>query len=131
MQESPTKKAKVDALAEDTKPRAIIGPAAATETDIANVQEPKADIFREIAYLEHSLGFWSNEMEQMLEIKRANPITDDDVLMEDDNYPQSEGIAGELDPLARELDENVAGQSILWSSRVTEDENGFKIHLDP
>ncbi|KAL9184290.1 hypothetical protein ACHAXT_002376 [Thalassiosira profunda] len=134
MQESPTKKAKkVDAVEEeDTKPSAI-GPAAATATtdsDITNVQEPKADIFREIAYLEHSLGFWSNEMEQMLEIKRANPITDDDVLMEDGNH-QQEGIAGELDPLSRELDENVSGQSIRWSTRVTEDENGFKIHHDP
>ena len=47
MQEAPTKKTKVDALEEDSKPCAISGPAAATaatETDIANVQEPKADI---------------------------------------------------------------------------------------
>jgi len=79
--------------------------------------------------------FWNDEMEDMLELKRAKPIMDHGEEEEDNTvapcatrftYDPSQALMKEL------TDENTAPDStpILLSNRVHEDNNGFNIYFD-
>ena len=73
-------------------------------------------------------------MVDLLELKQANPISDESV-DEETNTGGSERRVDALNVLSKDLVENdgstSAGVHILWSTRVKEDKDGFKIHIDP
>jgi hypothetical protein len=84
--------------------------------------------------------FWANGMEDMLTLKRANPISSKDADDNDEyNSTDDEGWQEMVDifkSLAEDLllDENCSegggrGEPIYYSSRLTEDDrDGFQIH---
>lgn len=132
MSESPTKKTRVMEDEEDSKPSAIATAAvAATATTTLDNEIDASDvagIFRQRP-ADDDRCFWDDEMEGMLELKRANPITDGE--LKDDNGDESGARANPSELLSKELDENVSGEPIVWSKRLPEDEvTGFKIHIE-
>lgn len=139
MLESPTKKTRVT-MEEDSKPCADDAAAAMPSTkkeespksstdEFATMRSDVASVFRQPP----DADFWNDEMEDMLELRLANPILDDGA---DRGEDRVDGSQGKADPsayasLTRELDENVSGEPISWSDRLQEDEDvGFKIHVD-
>ena len=93
-----------------------------------------ADIFRpRPALSQDSTDFWADEMEDMLELKRANPILDESVECLEDAEKfscPSEQVEKELDDAD---DQNDAASGMLLDSpnRLHEDtEVGIKIHTD-
>ena len=93
-----------------------------------------ADIFRpRPALSQDSTDFWADEMEDMLELKRANPILDESVEYLEDAEKfscPSEQVEKELDDAD---DQNDAASGMLLDSpnRLHEDtEVGIKIHTD-
>ena len=71
-------------------------------------------------------------MADMMTLKQANPISE--CVDEETNAGGSERRVDALNVLSKELgDENdgSTGVHILWSTRVKEDKDGFKIHIDP
>ena len=134
MSESPTKKTRVMEAEEDSKPSAIATAAvAATATTTLDNEFDASDvagIFRQRPADDADRCFWDDEMEGMLELKRANPITDGE--LKDDNGDESGARTNPSELLSKELDENDTGEPILWSKRLPEDEvTGFKIHVEP
>jgi hypothetical protein len=69
-------------------------------------------------------------MEDMLDLKQANPILDDCRDCEEyTNINETERI----DPsksLAKELEEDASGEPILSHNRLKHGEDGFKIHIE-
>lgn len=144
MLESPTKKTRV-MMEEDSKPSSAdtTNMTAASATDTAlpmpGKQEcskldqrdefsasDRASVFRQQPAMDGA-DFWNDEMEDMLELKQANPILDDGEEEEGNNVER-------FDPsqaLTKELDEHVSGKPIMWSPRLQDDEDGFKIHFNP
>mmetsp|Transcript_37744 Transcript_37744/g.79063 ORF Transcript_37744/g.79063 Transcript_37744/m.79063 type:complete len:237 (-) Transcript_37744:214-924(-) len=90
-----------------------------------------AGVFRPRPALEEDAlggGFWDDEMEDMLELKQANPIMDYSLDDEEDNI-----LEDRIDPtrsLAKELDENASGVPLSWSNRLPEGDDGFKIYRE-
>ena len=74
---------------------------------------------------------YNDEMENMLEIKLANPVVDDDDSIDDAN---AEEIIGKKRGVEHVGDTIVATdgkwKNIMWSNRVHEDKYGFQIHVD-
>lgn len=73
-------------------------------------------------------GFWDDGMDDMLELKQANSISDECTDVEEHTDKEEK-----IDPsksLAIELGENTSGELILSHNRLKHGENGFKIHID-
>ena len=68
---------------------------------------------------------WDDDMEDMLELKQANPISEESMfgIIEDTNAERSEVGVDISNVLTAELDENVSGVPILWSHQVEEDKD--------
>lgn len=145
LSESPSKKTPVmkrEEKADDSKP--VTPNDAAAETTLAGPkrQAPSESHHSEFAASDVAGVFrsrpdevdaetdfyWDDGMEDMLELKQANPILDESL-----DCVEEETSEGRIDPsnnLAKELEESASGEPISWSNRVQEDEDGFKIHLD-
>mmetsp|Transcript_53228 Transcript_53228/g.113094 ORF Transcript_53228/g.113094 Transcript_53228/m.113094 type:complete len:232 (+) Transcript_53228:56-751(+) len=136
MSESPTKKSRVT---KEEDPKANTGVASNTAASECTRRGLSchnefgaggvAGTFRQRPAAEDTVGgFWDDELEDMLELKLANPILNDSV---DDQEESVEKERIDLSKsLAAELDENVSGEHLLWSNRLREEKNGFKIHID-
>ena len=73
-------------------------------------------------------GLWDDDMEDMLTLKLANPVSDDWADVEECAHEKET-----IDPsksLARELDEHASGEPISSHSRLEYGECGFQIHID-
>jgi len=153
--ESPTKKSRVAAMEEDSKLGAEDAIAAVATMPSTRPEDgsSKSSMSEEFAAISRSElvasvfrqppvdanNFWNDEMDDMLELRLANPISDDD---ESDHHGEDCRVYGSQqgkadhpsahDSLTRELiDEKVSGEPISWSNRLQEDEDiGFNIHVD-
>lgn len=72
---------------------------------------------------------YDDEMEDMLEIKLANPVLDDDSI-DDDDAEEIIGRKGLQDVDDTQFSTDSKWQNIMWSNRVHEDKHGFQIHVD-
>eukprot|EP00571_Detonula_confervacea_P009810 CAMPEP_0172300562 /NCGR_PEP_ID=MMETSP1058-20130122/2630_1 /TAXON_ID=83371 /ORGANISM="Detonula confervacea, Strain CCMP 353" /LENGTH=245 /DNA_ID=CAMNT_0013010381 /DNA_START=43 /DNA_END=780 /DNA_ORIENTATION=+ len=146
MLESPTKKTRVMTEEESKPSSADTATTTAAAVDVALPMPEKqecsksdanefaasdlASMFRQRQRpAMENTDFWNDGMEDMLELKQANPILDDSEEDEEgDNVER-----GRTDPsqaLTRGLDESVSCGPIMWSNRLQEDKDGFKIHFD-
>jgi len=66
-------------------------------------------------------------MEDMLEIKLANPVLDDSI---DDAAEEIIGRKGVEDVDDTQFATDEKWKNIMWSNRVHEDKHGFQIHVD-
>lgn len=132
--ESPTKKTRV-MTEEDQKPNAD----ATTTTDAAVLprEDTEADNLchndfapSDVADIFRQGGVWDDDMEDMLSLKQANPISDDRTGDEGCTNDNEEERADPSRSLARELDENASGEPILSHNRLTRSEDGFKIYTE-
>jgi len=70
---------------------------------------------------------YDDEMEDMLEIKLANPVLDDSI---DDAAEEIIGRKGVEDVDDTQFATDEKWKNIMWSNRVHEDKHGFQIHVD-
>ena len=71
---------------------------------------------------------YDDDMEDMLEIKLANPVLDDSV--GDGNAEEIIGKKGVEDVDETQFATDTTWKNIMWSNRVHEDKHGFQIHVD-
>ena len=70
---------------------------------------------------------YDDEMEDMLEIKLANPVLDDSIDADDAEIIGKKGVENVDDTIVAT---DTKWKNIMWSNRVHEDKHGFQIHVD-
>jgi len=71
---------------------------------------------------------YDDELEDMLEIKLANPVLDDSI--DADDTEEIIGRKGVEDVDDTQYATDHKWKNIMWSNRVHEDKHGFQIHVD-
>lgn len=133
--ESPTKKSRgiIDEEKEELKRAAETVDVMANSNNVVAASLPSLDTSNteevESIFKPSRTFHYDDEMEDMLEIKLANPVLDDSI-----DYDDAEEIIGRKG--VQDVDDTQLFASdhkwknIMWSNRVHEDKHGFQIHVD-